>query len=400
MSINQSHSVPRLPRGVLRFLAISALSLSISALIPAALAAQTVNFEPVRPDIVSARMSGFGGSFCALEAGFDTLTTNPAALAWVSKEWSVARLAAHVSGPLFDLPSVLQSDDIATGILDLVGDNNGVYIGTDITGPLAFGKVDRNFGFGVFNRSILSADVPTISKATVLAGEEILLVGGYGLTVFEKDAHSIALGLQMKGFFQTFLYDSGTSVTILTTFTSLDVDAVPAVLSTGFGIDAGVMYRFGKDFSAAITCKDAFTPVFSTVYPNFSGYLDGTPDGDTDYALLDPVLSAGVAYSIPVPESWSTISRWDIMLDYRDFLSLADEFFPKNPVLNIAAGTEITLLDVVSLRAGISETYLSTGLGLDLTVCQIDFAMYGSELGLQPGKRPLLNMALSVSFEY
>lgn len=390
MSLNTAHPKSRLVSGIFFFLLLQSFVL---------LSAQAFKFEPIRPVIVSGRTAGFGGAYSAIEAGFDTLTTNPAALAYVDKEWAVARLAANVAGPLFDLPVIVQSDDMISSILGLVGDNNGVYIGLNMTGPIAFGKVDRNFGFGVFNRTIASADIPSISRATVLSGEEILLVGGYGLNVWEKGKQSIAVGLQMKGFFQTFVYESGTAITVLNTFMNMDINGIPTVLSTGFGVDVGVLYRLGDNFSAGLTCKDLYTPVFSTRYENIGTYMMGEPDADTLYDRLAPNLTAGVAYTIPLPDRWNTISAWKVMFDYRNALDILNPLY-RNPVLNFAAGTEIVLLDVVSLRAGIRDTYLSSGLGLDLTVCQIDFAMYGTEMGLDPGRRPLLNMVFSVGFVY
>jgi hypothetical protein len=361
--------------------------------------AETFTFDPVRPEIESGRFAGFGGAYSALEAGFDTLSTNPAALSYVNQEWSVSRLAVNASGPLFDLPSVLQSDNKTSGLLNLVAENNGLNLGATMTGPLSFGKVDRNFGFGIFNRSIAEVDVPSLTKATMLTGEELLMVGGYGMTVFEKGPHSIAVGLQVKGFFQTFLYESDTALSVIKTFTNFSVSNIPTVFSTGFGLDVGAMYKLGERFNAAITCKDLFTPVFSTRYSNLNAYLSNTSDSSTIYSKLDPDLTFGVAYFVPVPETWTTISSLKFMFDYRDSLSIFDAVY-RNPILNVAVGTELVLLDTVSLRAGINETYLCAGIGLDVTLFQIDFAMYGSELGLDPGKRPLLNMALALSFVY
>jgi hypothetical protein len=383
-------------RAFSRYVPLAAMLLTFPC---ALLGAEDFKFDPVRPEIVSARLAGFGGAYSALEAGFDTLSTNPAALAYVSQEWSVARLAASVSGPLFDLSSALQSSDIATGLLDLVGNNNGLYMGANITGPLAFGKVDRNFGFGVFNRTITKADVPSLTSGEVLAGEEFLITGGYGLPVFEKGPHSVAVGLQLKGFFQSFVYEKDTAVAVLNDFTNLNTNSLPAALSTGFGLDVGALYHFGPDFSAAITCKDLYTPVFTSRYANYTAFMNGDSSTASITQRIDPNLSAGVAYSIPIPDTWMTITDWKVMADYRDFLDLFKPIH-RNPVLNVAFGSELVFLDVVSLRAGVCETYLSTGLGVDLKLCKIDFAMYGSELGLDPGKRALLNMALSLSFEY
>lgn len=367
-------------------------------LIPCLLAAQSVPFSPVAPRTGSARLSGFGGPYAALEAGFDTLSTNPAALAHVSKTWSIARIDATASGPLFDLPSVFRSDDVSNAMLDLVTENNGLYFAGDVTGPIAFGKVDRNFGFGIFNRTVSIADIPSLSYARLLVGEEFLMVGGYGLTLYEQDEHEIAVGLQLKGFFQFFVIESGTASAVINTLTDADLDGLPAVLSTGFGLDAGFLYKYRKNLSLGMVCRDLFTPVFSNEYSSVDDFLDGSSGNDTQYDRLSPDLSIGMVYDIPLPERWTTITGWNVMFDYRDLLMFFDPVY-RNPVLNLAIGTEVTMLDVVSFRLGLHEMYLAAGIGLDATFVTIDFAMYGSELGLEPGDQPVLNISLALSFE-
>lgn len=376
---------------------LAAAGIALSASLP--LAAADFRFESFAPTPVSAGLSGTGGPYATQIAGFDTLFTNPAALAYVEETWSIARVSVNASGPLFDLPSAFLADDIETEMLNLVADNKGIYVGSTITGPIAFGKVDRNFGFGIFNDTTVIANIPSLTKATILAGEDFLLTGAYGLTVFEKKDHSISLGLQLKGYFQTFVDQSGTAIDILDTATSLDINGIPVVLSTGFGLDAGLLYRFGGLFSAGLVCRDLYTPTFSTRYANFDDYLASNPDTETISALLPIDLTLGAAVEIPLPDRWQTITSWTFMCDYRDILAWLNPIQP-NPVLYINLGTEMVLLDVVSLRAGINQTYLAAGLGLDLTVCKLDFALYGSELGIDPGSRPLLNMDISLSFEY
>jgi hypothetical protein len=372
----------------------------LAVLLPcAALAAEDFKFEPIRPRVTSVKTDGYGGAYCATEIGFDTLTANPAALAFVSEEWSIARLSAEVSGPLFDLSSALQSDDMTMGILDLVGKNNGIYMGGNATGPIAFGKVDRNFGFGIFNRSMATVNIPSLASASLSAGEEVLLTGGYGLPVFSKGKHVVTAGLQLKGFLQTVAYQDGTAISVLDSMTDISFDDLPTVLSTGFGLDVGVMYRFNGRFSAAVDCDDLYTPVFTTKYKDFKAFRDGDSGDDSIAQRLDPLLSCGVAFDIPLPERWITVTDWTVMLDYRDFLDMLEPV-SRNPALNFAFGTELKILDAVSLRAGIRETYLSAGVGVDLSLCTIDFAMYGTELGIDPGKRPLLNIAFSVGFQY
>ncbi len=364
-----------------------------------ALFAQALDFDPIAPRIVSARLEGFGGGYAAIEAGFDTLNTNPAAFAYTKPAWSFARLSMEVSGPLFDLPSAFKADDTTAELLDLVAANNGIYFGADVTGPIAFGKVDRNFGFGFFNRSLVVANAASITSATIYVGEEFLLTGGYGLEVYAKGPHAISAGLQLKGFFQVFIHQDGTAFDVFDSLTSLDVNGLPSVLSTGFGVDAGFLYRYGENLNVGVVCRDLFTPVFSTGYAGIDAFLDGSSNTDTNYDRLPVDLSVGVAYAYPLPDHWATITGLTFMADYRDILCFVDPVY-RNPFLNVAIGAEIEFLNVVSVRAGLREAYLSAGLGLDLSICKIDLAMYGTEGGLEPGNRPILNIAFSIAAEY
>ncbi len=376
-----------------------AILVSAALCIVAALGAQTLDFEPIAPRIVSARLEGFGGGYAAIEAGFDTLGTNPAAFAYTKPAWSFARLSMEVSGPLFDLPSAFNADDTTAELLNLVAANNGIYFGADVTGPIAFGKVDRNFGFGFFNRSMVVANAASVTVASVYVGEEFLLVGGYGLEIYAKGPHTVAAGLQLKGFFQVFINQNGTAFDVFDSLTGLDLDGLPSVLSTGFGVDGGFLYRYGDNLNVGIVCRDLFSPVFSTGYAGIGDFLDGSSNTDTRYDRLPVDLSVGVAYDYPLPVHWVTITGLKFMADYRDILCFVDPVY-RNPVLNFAVGAEIEFLDVVSLRVGIREAYLSAGIGLDLSICKLDLAMYGTEGGLEPGDRAILNIALSLAAEY
>lgn len=358
-----------------------------------------LEFDPIYPEVVSADLIGMGGAYTALERGFDTLFTNPAALAYVKNEWSVARLAASLSGPLLELPSSFSSDDISSSLFDLANKNDGLYAGANLSGPIAFGKVDKNFGFGVFNQTVSCTDVSSDGFALELAGEELLLLGGYGLPIYEKGPHSLAIGIQLKGFFQIFDYEIGTVLSFFNDLTDFAYDSYPVIFSTGFGLDAGLLYKFGENLNIGLTCRNIYTPVFSTDYENLSAYFDNTPNTTTEYDSLNRDISAGVVYSIPLPSQWLTISDVRVMADYRDILSFY--YYPhKNPVLNLAAGTEIVLFDVLSIRAGLNEVCPAFGLGIDFSVCKLDLALSGSELGSQPGDDRIWNLAASFSFEY
>lgn len=376
-----------------KYLSISSLFFIGSFLF---LSAQTI--DPITPTIVSPRLAGFGGSYTGLEAGFETLFTNPAALATVNKKRSIAQINAHVAGPISGILELSQAEDMMQGVLDFVGSrSDGLYLGADITGPISFGIVQKNVGFGVFNRTLLSVDVPTIMGMDINAGEETFLTGGFGFDAFSIKNNYFAIGVQFKGFFQTLTGVSGSVLDIMGLLESDNLD-IPLALALGYGVDLGFMYRLGNFLNIGVVYRDIFAPVSMRYYNGIDNFLNST-ERERESIMLASNLSVGLLCNVPTPQSWPFISSLKLMADYSDILRLLEPF-SRNPVLNVQLGTELVLLDVVALRAGIHEGYLAAGIGLDLTYFQIDFAMYGSEQGFEPGARPALNLELGLSFKY
>ena len=73
---------------------------------------------------------------------------------------------------------------------------------------------------------------------------------------------------------------------------------------------------------------------------------------------------------------------------------------PRHPLLNIGLGVEVTVLNALTLRAGIADALPALGFGLDLSFMTLDFAVYGRELGLDPGMQPVYAMSLGLLFRY
>lgn len=373
-----------------------------SACFSGIITAADYKYTAVKPEIVSPRLSAMGGANPALTtAGLDTLSTNPAALAYVEKEVRILGLSAELSGQFLDIPGILDAEDPTDAMIQSVRDNDGVYFGGNVTGPISFGIMNKNFAFGVFNRTYLSADVASITSGEITGGEEILITGGYGVTLLDIGAHELSVGIQLKGFYQFAMYESGTIASIVETMNNFDINGQPLSSTIGFGFDLGLLYRLGESFSVGVTCRDVYTPIFYSIYGSFDDFTDGKKqDGtSTNYDTLDRDLSLGVAWTAPIPRSWKALTGFTVAAGYDDFLSLAEEVH-QNPVLNFTFGAEIVFFNILHLRAGINECYPAAGLGLDLKIIQLDMAVYGQELGLEPGDRPLYNMALGLTIGF
>lgn len=358
-------------------------------------------YTAVKPEIASPRLASMGGANPALSAGIDTLSTNPAAFAYVEKEVRILGISAELSGQLFDIPEILHDDDPTDAMLRSVRENSGVYVGANVTGPLSIGIVNKNFGFGLFNRTFGSADIASVTSGEITAGEEILVTGGYGVTLLDVGSHELSAGIQIKGFYQLAMCKSGTVATIVDTMKNFKINGQPLSSTFGFGFDVGVMYRFADQLSLGVVCRDVFTPIFYSVYDSFNDFKSGKKQSGTSttYDTIDRDLSVGVAWLAPVPRGWRTLTDFTLSAGYNDILSLTDAV-SRNPVLNFTAGAEITFFNILSLRMGIRDCYPAAGVGLDFRFLKLDLSVYGEELGLEPGDRPLYNMAAGITIGF
>lgn len=348
--------------------------------------------------IPSARLSAMGGTHAALSDDFSTLFTNPAGLAGVKKELSVAELSASIYGPIFEIVELMGDGADSFDVSGIVGDN-GAYAGFDLGGPLSLGWVGKRLGFGIFNKTAMDA-VATGSGVRASAGEELLLVGGYGFRFEPKSAHILDAGFLAKGFFRGMVELESSLLSVDDLFSDDPFDDRPFTRTLGVGLDLGVRYEYDRTLAAAIVCRDAFSTAVISKYASASDFLSREDTVDSDsHGKIDPTLDIGLAYYPRFERLERYITGLVFLLDYRDFFDFL-ELIPRHPILNFALGTEVVVVDSLSLRLGIAQALPSMGFGLDLKFVRFDFAMYGVELGLDPGVNSVFAMDMGLLFRY
>jgi hypothetical protein len=355
--------------------------------------AVSADAEKLKPFVMpSARAGGFGGIHAAQGDDFSAIFSNPASFAGLEKEFSAAELTISLYGPVFELLDLAINHSGDLDISPLVGPG-GFAAGFDIGGPIALGLVNQGFGFGIFNRTTADARVAS-SRIRPAAAEEIFLVGGYSFRVLERDVHVLDAGFLGKGFYRGVLNLEASIFDVTAMFE--DVSSSPYSTQFGLGLDLGVKYTLNGTLTFALAGYDVFSPALVTSYPEFS---DFGSSGDQSYAVVQPRLAFGVLYRIRNDFLDRYISDFIVMLDYRDFLDLFS-LIPRNPVLNLSLGAEITLLKILRLRAGIAEALPAVGFGIDMKILTFDFAIRGRELGLDPGIQPVYAVDLGFLFRY
>jgi hypothetical protein len=361
-----------------------------------------------RPEPISARQSALGGSHVALADDLFTLMANPAGFQSAERELHVAEATLGLSGPIFDIASVVievsGGADPATLLLDPDVQDlfNGLYAAVNMVGPISFGYVGGGLGFGLFDWIDVSfASAGTLTLATEIS-EVILIAGGYsfGIPLPESWNSSFSIGAVLKT-----LIRAGVSATksVLDLFSLMGNPMAlllgqPFLLTLGVGADMGLLYSIADVWSFGIAIRDLYSPTIRSEYASMQAFLDAdTPTKSSGIIPLD--LSLGVAFTPRLGSLGRYISDFKLMLDYKDILDfLTHPGTARNWILHFGLGFEIGLLEALSVRGGFNQGLFSAGLGIDLAAMGIDISMFGTELSTEPGLRPVYNLILSLSF--
>jgi hypothetical protein len=369
--------------------------------LPMFLYAQEIS--PVFPP--SPRMAALGGPHAASVQGVDAIFENPAGFAVEGRTINVSSLVPLVTGPVFDIANlVMGGGDIATGIPNILDPAGRLYVQLDLAGPLSFSYVGSGLGFGLYNRTIATINAASILNASLTIQEDLLLAGGYAHRLLLGDGrHVVDLGIMPKGFMRSLVTVDGSIEDLM------DVMGNPGSLMSGstfsvvsgIGFDAGARWSPSDSFALGLVIRDAYSPAIITEYSDLDAFRQDPSAAklSTEYSKVPTDLSIGVAYYAPFAAFRRLGIDMSVYLDYRDILNLFAPV-PRNPILNVGLGTEVILLDILSFRAGVNDALPAAGFGLDLSFFTLSLAMYGSELGLDPGKRPAYNVVVALDFRY
>jgi hypothetical protein len=358
-----------------------------------------VRGETVEPFVMpSARFAGLGGRHAAVGDDFYAIFTNPAAFVDVEDQFSIAELTVSTYGPVFELIDLFRENSGSANNLDISGivGPGGFAAGFETGGPLSMGWVGRGLGLGFFNRLKTTAAVSGTRIRPLVLGE-FLLVGGYSFRIINNNGHWFDAGFLGKGFFRGAL---SLEASIFDAASILD-DPMGRPFKTylGMGVDLGIRYTLRENFSVALVCYDAYSPVLVTPYDSMSAFGDksGPSAGGASYATVNRRLDLGFRYRIRSAAIEKYISSITLMADYRDFLDLF-ALIPRNPILNAGLGLEIKVLNALSFRFGLTDALPAFGMGLNISFVTLDFAIRGKELGLDPGVQSTYALDMGLLF--
>jgi hypothetical protein len=344
----------------------------------------------------NARSAALGGTHAALADDFYGLFTNPASFVGVKEEFSVSELSLSTYGPMLEILDIVTDPGSDIDLTSLVG-TGGFAAGFELGGPLSFGWVGRGVGFSLSNRTKADAAISGL-RIVPLVSEDFLLTGGYSHRFVDNDGKLLDAGFLAKGFFRgtlTLEADYNHVEDIID-----DPLGSPFISTLGVGLDLGVKFMLHNTFGAALVCHDVYSPALVNTYATMEDFFDGNPSvsGNT-YETVRRRLDFGLFYALRSEKLEQYITHLIFLADYRNILGFRD-VLPRNHILNIGLGVELRIFEVLDIRAGISDALPCFGFGIDLSFMQLNFAIHGRELGIDPGVQPVYALEAGIAFRY
>lgn len=367
-----------------------------------ALVAQEFTYDLVMPQIRHARIDALAGTQVADTSWYYGFLANPANVGLMGKKSLYPGLTIGAGGPFQYASEIISAltegdDESLLQLVDILSKNKGLDLDIVLSGPLQFGSVKNNFGWGFFNQTYVTANIPSVSYLGAVAGNESLLRFAYAIPIplgIGKLSIGGAVDLVAK-----FEGKMTSSVTELMGEDDFDV-SMPLYSSFGLGLDVGASLKLLNFVTVGLVWENALSGAFTNRASNF---VEGDMEVDATTKSFDigRKFNLGGGVSVPFIDvlTLGIISSLDVLLDINDVVGIfLNDPKERNPILNISLGTEAVLFKTLSLRLGLHEMYPSAGLGARFGAFNLDLAIFGRELGLEPGSRPQLNLALSLEF--
>ncbi len=282
---------------------------------------------------------------------------------------------------------------------------SSVYANLSLTGPLYFGYAGAGLGFAVLNDSGVLFQSVGVTGIEARLSERFLLTAGYGIGIPLPESwnSSLSLGFGLKGFVRGEAIVSTSLLGLPTLVESIDLALLtgsPFEMISGIGIDAGLSYRWRGILGVAVTADNLYTPTAVLSYDTLGGFLDSSIDpGAPVYSTMAQDITLGLAYTPDLGTLERYVQGLSLMVDYRDIFDFwIDPAAAENIILKFGVGLEATFLQALSIRAGFSEGLFAAGLGIDMSIVQLSAAMYGTELSMEPGLRPVYNLIFGLEF--
>ncbi len=377
---------------------------------------------------LNVRELGMGGSHLNDYSDVYTMQRNPAGLAFAKNSFMMLPIQMNLGGPLDDIYNMtvpyaegkkeFKQEDLISDLSNMIS-KNGLNMGLGMGLPLSFAFISGGFGMGLFEDFYMDIDAPSLTMAKVESGVKTSAIIGFAKSFGFSNVLDFSAGITAVPYIKLPMVSyQGSMMDLMTALTSGNNDGMDKLMKkvdvssrAGLSVNLGAQLRAFSIVEASIVVED----LVNVEMPGSKlGMSDVTDDFQnllklTDFAFdeakpttANTKIKVGLAAQIPFISdiTFGLISSARVFIDHNDFLALTDPTVVVNPVLGLNMGAEVVLFKTVSARFGINQGYFSAGAGLKLACFQFDAAVYGKELGTEPGAKPQLNVALGTTIVF
>ena len=328
--------------------------------------------------------NGFGGHHLAYTDNIFALLVNPAAIMRVQQK-SFFTLAPSVFNPQSTLELSRSLADLASGDTSALGNaadtlskqKGKIALGFELREfPFSFAWVANGFGFGLWNRTFVNLNiVGTYLEANVFS--DVMLPIGFAFKIFSFEKSSLDMGITVKPFARAKAWEE-VKITDLIGDTNMFSDDLSIPIIVGGTFNVGLLYRW-SGFSAGFTFNDIFSRGRVVYEFNNTG-----KEKDRNNYYIPFTMNFGVAYDIKL----FRFLGLTLAADWHDIRNvfLQNDYLRRNWLLDLSAGFQLSLFNIVKFRVGMNELLPACGFGLDLGPVEIAIAYYGKEFGREPGQ--------------
>ncbi len=430
--------------------------LLLLCLILIAIPSFTQVIERIEP--VDVRSLSMGASYYTDTESFYSLFSNPAAIGLTGDKNLWPPIISMVAGgDLFNIAEITnmvtdgtsgtrpttgeealsEYESLYNDVNNTIGED-GFNVSSKIGGPLTFGAIKNNFGWGFANTisisaklnldgELLSFDIPdNFEDLTGFTQDDInsipnledsltlpmVLTTDFNTDVFLGYAvpldlgllGTISVGVSGRGISQFSVAYQDDLKTLYQSDTSFAFSVIPAAVSFGFGLDVGLQYKFLDMLNVALVWQDAYSPVWTNTYSSLSKIADADGSTGFEYSIIDSQLGLGASVDIPLEKlTGNIISHSAVYANYKDFLQLIDKAekgtLYRDPLLDLAVGTEVVLFETIALRVGMNQLFPSGGIGVYLGNLKLDFSVHNEELGYIDNDWKQLTFGLAITIQ-
>ncbi len=364
-------------------------------------------------EAASARTAALGGRHVALADDLASLFSNPAGFHTAGPEFSFAELTVGVAGPIFNISSIIVQGVSGVDVAELVGSAavqeilQGLYASLSTVGPIAFGYVGSGLGFAFLNTTdAVFSTIGVIPTVYADVEESFLFSGGYAFRVplSEASKTNLDFGALISAFVRGKVSLEKSVLELFSLFQNPSLDILMSQsfqLEIGIGLDLGVLLTLFDVLSFGLVGRNLYAPTLIHDYASLQTFLDSGAADTVNDGIVPMELAFGAAFTPSLGFLSRYITGFKLALDYDDILDfLTHPSTARNPILHMGMGLEISLLQILDLRAGFYGGLFAAGLGIDLSYFTLSAAMFGSELSTEPGLRSVYNLRLGLEFRY